>query len=166
MIPALLIIFMPRPSIAGVQFILFPIIGLVALFIVLSFGKLNHRVPSRDQFLFVLYALLFLTVTQLFTLSIRASDIRPTGIIEPMRPLLLCILFVAGAYVGRFPAGAVMRALFFIGVLILVGQAAVCVLQVAGIRALDFIYNTDKLSSHTGRILGTLKFPKFFPYDY
>lgn len=159
MIPALLIIFMPRPSIEGSQFFLFPLIGLVSLCLVMTFGRLGHNIPSRHLFLPVILTLLFLIFTQFCTLLLRSDQIRPTGIIEPMRPLLLAGLFVAGAYMGRFHEGPMVKALFAIGVLILVGQSFVCVLQVLNIKALDFIYNTDKLADHTRRILGTLGNP-------
>lgn len=159
----LLFVFMPRPAIAGAQFLTYPVLGGVLALLVLVTAKRFIKGGS----LIAVTLLLFL-----YTMSISVSvlfSINPqfSSIAHAFKPVLFIIVLFFGYTIGqKYETETIERSLVKASKIIMVSQIVVGLPQLFSITTLNPVYNAE-LARPIGsliRIVGTLGNPNIFAW--
>lgn len=164
-LPAVLYTYIPRPPVAGSQFLAYPVMGGV-LFLVLATLLRERPVVSREIIGWLLLLVGYGVVTGISFLA-NAAELRGSAPAELFKPTVYAIFLVYGYTVARSaPAPAVARGLVWAALLILAGQAVLGLTQVVGAPVFHPLYDAGK-SHPFGRLMrvtGSLANPNAFAW--
>src|SRR5690606_7885661 len=135
----LVYVYMPRPPVAGSQYLVYPVMAGV---LGLATMVLVRRGPAISIGI-VLWLLLLLgySISSGISLLFNASELRGSAPVELFRPIIFGIFLVYGYVVGRRTDGeAVNRGLLWAAMLIVAGQFVLAVAQLLDVTALGFLY--------------------------
>lgn len=164
-LPALLYVYMPRPPVAGSQFLAYPamagVLGAGTAFLVKE-----RPIASRTAIGWLLALLLYSVVTGISFIA-NAEELRGSALAELFRPAIYGIFLAYGYTVAlNFGERVVARGLVWAALAILFGQVLLAATQVVGMPVFGLIYESDK-SRPFGlllRVTGSLGNPNAFAW--
>jgi hypothetical protein len=163
MLVPLLFTLMPRPEIEGVQFLTYPLLGLVVLITsVFYFKKLEL---NRNILFFLTLVLLYSFALSLSTMF--SENITINSFTHIFKPLLFAVLLLFGFIVGNLNEyETVKKGLLKSARFILLAQVIVGIPQLFSITMFDALYSSE-MARPLGqllRIVGTLGNPNIFAW--
>lgn len=164
-LPALLLVYMPRPPVPGSHFLVYPAMAAV-LTLVAALLVRERPIASPEMIGWLLVLLLYSIVTGLSWIA-NASELRGSAPAELFKPFVYGVFLVYGYLVARrFGVDLVTRGLVWAAVAILVGQTFLALTQALDLPVFQFIYQSEK--SHPFglllRVTGSLANPNTFAW--
>lgn len=140
----LLLVYIPKPPIAGSQFIIYPALALLfsSIIFVISIQKKLFIVYKVRliAFLFLLYDLILI-----ISFLINANELRSTAPLELFRPLLLVIFLLYGYYIGHLGnQSSLEKGLLRAAYIIILGQFILAIFQALGLNYFNILYSAEK----------------------
>lgn len=166
-LPVLLIVFIPRPPIGGAQYLTFPILVAFCVFIILNPSIIAKEFIDLDKTAGLLLLLLSQCLIIVFSQLYNADFIRTSAIITYFRPILLIVLFLLGLRLAKlFSSKQIKEGLYFVGVIIIIGQLLISITQIFDIPIFDLIYDSEKARGIGSifRVTGSLLNPNIFGF--
>lgn len=164
-LPVVMYTYIPRPPVAGSQFLAYPVMAGVLLVVLAVFLR-ERPVISRALIGWLLVLVLYGVVTGISFL-VNAPELRGSALAELFKPTVYAIFLVYGYTVARSASEpAVVRGLLWAALLILAGQALLGLTQAVGAPVFHPLYDATK-SHPFGRLMrvtGSLANPNAFAW--
>lgn len=162
-LPALLYAFLPRPPVAGAQFLVYP--AMASILFVLSMVFLRQRRELPKEIVILVALLLLLNASTAVSFFLNTPELRIGALAELLRPALFVTYLIFG-YLAAWSYGdrSVNEGLLLAAKVILLGQAVIGVTQLAGVPVFEFIYSGEKARPFGSlvRVTGSMSNPNSF----
>lgn len=158
----MLFLLMPRPEIAGIQFLTYPLMVILVLFMVISMTKNMNFVLDKRVFILSMYLLIstiFVLLSLLYNSSLEIGHLA--------KPILFATILYFGYFISRNNEINVMEeSLLKLAYIVILVQVVVGVTQLFGMPIFSLLYSMEKTRplGEIVRIAGTLGNPNLFSW--
>jgi len=164
-LPLLLIVYIPRPPVAGAQFIIFPVIAFAGAVLITTPSSIRKNAFNMNKVGVLMLIILSQAVIVSLSQFINFDSIRVSSLATIFKPFLILILFLLGVLVTkRIDSKKIYRGLYLSGVIIIFGQIIISIPQILNIPVFDVIYSGEKTRGigRIFRITGSIYNPNMF----
>lgn len=159
--PAIYLLF-PRPEINNIQFVIYSILGVLAVLVIIS--SISENINKKLLIIHMGF-LFLLCILIIFSTLANLENINIGSVFHLFKPLFWLLILLFGYYISiNTSKNKIYDYLLYSACFILVFQFVIAISQLVSPDFLNFIYSTEKVSGNSLRVVGTLNNPNLFAW--